>query len=110
MGFQKKQDTISDEKLAQFLNGGKDDVNQVDTDTTGDGVTQHTNVNNVSGSVTNLIGKAATFEQNFTRQTYYIHNDLIKALNKITRRARRGEKTKIINAALEQYLNSMHKE
>ena len=94
MGFQEKTGGISEDKLKNFLNAGKDGVMNEETET--------------KESVTNLIGKAATFESNFKRQTYYVHNDLIKRLNKLTQKAPRGEKTKIINAALEQYLKSVN--
>ena len=109
MGFQKKTSGISDDKIQQFLNNGKDSVMQEDT--AGEGITENENVNSKriqnKGSVTNLIAKGATFESNFSRQTYYVHNDLIQRLDKLTKKAPRGEKTKIINAALEQYLNSL---
>lgn len=111
MGFQKKKSGISDDKLQQFLNNGKDSV--IQEGTAGESITENENVNVNSkriqnqGSVTNLIAKGATFESNFSRQTYYVHNDLIQRLDKLTKKAPRGEKTKIINAALEQYLNNL---
>ena len=106
MSFVKKPVSLSDipeEKLNAVLQGAKDQSmiepsKNVDVN---DKRTQKPE------SVTNLIGKGATFESNFSRQTFYIHNDLIKRLDKLTKKAPRGEKTKIINAALEQYFNSL---
>ena len=48
--------------------------------------------------------KRKKFEQAYTRQTYYIENTLLKQLNKLAGREK-GEKTRIINEALERYLN-----
>ena len=94
MAFKKKNNDINTNDVNDFINNNKDAT---------------INVNNkCNTSVTNLIGRKAIFETNFTRQTYYIHNDLILKINQITANAPRGEKTKIINAALEQYLNAQN--
>ena len=110
MGFTKKSIGTADikaDKLEQFLHGSKDEQMQDNSSI----VTNNVDVNSKriqqTESVTNLIGRGATFETNFKRQTFYIHNDLIKRLDKIAKKASRGEKTKIINAALEQYLNKI---
>jgi len=43
------------------------------------------------------------FEETHTRQTYYIENDLIDAINKIAG-SQKGAKTQIINEAIRRYL------
>lgn len=110
MGFTKKTigtTEIKADELEKFLHASKDDkIHDKPTS-----VTNNVDVNSKriqqTESVTNLIGKGATFETNFTRQTFYIHNDLIKRLDKLAKKAPRGAKTKIINAALEEHLNKL---
>lgn len=58
------------------------------------------NVNDIASQV----GRDATFEKNFKRQTYYVHVNLIERIEKLARKSTKGAKTKIINAALEAYL------
>ena len=57
-------------------------------------------------SVGSLIGKPKVFENIFSRQTYYVHNDFIKAIDKMAKKGGKGVKTRIINEALEMYLKS----
>ncbi len=60
-------------------------------------------------SVVNLIGREAIFENSFSRQTYYIHNDLIKIIDKLSKKRGKGGKTKVINEAIELYCNNLTK-
>jgi hypothetical protein len=53
-------------------------------------------------SVNNKKDKKLKFEENFTRQTYYIENTLLERLNQSVGREK-GEKTRIINEALRKY-------
>lgn len=57
-------------------------------------------------STTEKIGRQSDkmFEEEFSRQTFYVHNDLMKKINKLSKN-KKGFKTKLINAALEKYLN-----
>jgi hypothetical protein len=65
------------------------------------------NVNvNVSMDVIDSIGQKSNFEKNFTRQTYYIHNDILNELAKLVRRSPKGTKTRIINEALRDYIKA----
>ena len=52
--------------------------------------------------------KKQKFEDNHTKQTYWIRNDVLEAFNKIA--DQRGEKTKIINEALIDYIMKLAKE
>lgn len=54
--------------------------------------------------------KKKTVEETHTRQTYLIRNDLLKELNKVSRKQGKGFKTKVINYALEQFLNDINNE
>jgi hypothetical protein len=45
------------------------------------------------------------FEENFTRQTYYIENNLLEKLNESVGKEK-GEKTRIINEALRSYFKN----
>ncbi|MBU9711559.1 hypothetical protein [Evansella tamaricis] len=47
--------------------------------------------------------KKINFIDTHTRQTYWIRNDILEALTKIAGNEK-GEKTKIINAALEEHI------
>lgn len=47
--------------------------------------------------------KKKKFEEKYTRQTYYIDNELLRELNRIAGNEK-GEKTRIINEALARYL------
>lgn len=55
--------------------------------------------------VTSLIGRERVFESNFSRKTYYIHNDLIKKIDAVaeSRQGEKGIKTKVINEIIEYY-------
>ena len=91
MAFQKKN--INTDKLNDFINNGKDNK-----------VNVNVNVNNKY----NLgINKETGFENLYKRQTFYIHKDLIEKLNQFTVKAPKGEKTRILNEALEQYLENL---
>ena len=89
MAFQKKN--INTDKLNDFINNGKD--NKVNV-----------NVNNKYNLGSN---KETGFENLYKRQTFYIHKDLIEKLNQATAKAPKGEKTRILNEALEQYLENL---
>ncbi len=47
----------------------------------------------------------AKFEERFTRATVYLENELLEALNQVAA-GEKGEKTRIVNEALRQYLSS----
>lgn len=49
--------------------------------------------------------KKKKFEDQHTKQTYWIRNDVLEALNKIAKE--RGEKTRIINQALIDYIKKL---
>jgi uncharacterized protein (DUF4415 family) len=71
--------------------------------------TQNTNVDvneNVDVNVNKKERKRKKFEDNFTRQTYYIQNDLLEKLNEVAG-SEKGEKTRIINEALRKYLKKV---
>jgi len=50
------------------------------------------------------IKKRSLFADDFKRQTYYIHKDLVKAIKKCADKGGKGEKTRIINLAIKKYL------
>lgn len=58
-----------------------------------------------SEGVTSLIGRERVFENNFSRKTYYIHNDLIAKIDAMAeaRQNEKGIKTKVINEIIEYY-------
>ena len=53
-----------------------------------------------------LVGRGGMFAATFKRETYYVHKDLVKALNKKAAKGGKGEKTRIINLALQAFLES----
>lgn len=53
-----------------------------------------------------LVGRGGVFAATFKRETYYVHKDLVKALNKKAAKGGKGEKTRIINLALQAFLES----
>lgn len=50
------------------------------------------------------IQKRSLFADNFKRETFYIHKDLVKAIKKCADKGGKGEKTRIINLAIRKYL------
>ena len=46
------------------------------------------------------------FEEEFTRQTFYVRKDLLKKIDKLAK-SKKGVKTRIINTALENFLNTV---
>lgn len=57
-----------------------------------------------------MIGRGSVFATNFKRETFYVHNDLVKKLNQWAARGGKGEKTRIVNQALQLYLVTKEKE
>ena len=55
-------------------------------------------------SITDMIGRGKVFETNFLRQTYYVHKSLIEAIDSLARTGGKGMKTKLINQALQEYV------
>ena len=53
-----------------------------------------------------LVGRGGVFAATFKRETYYVHKDLVKALNKKAAKGGKGEKTRIINLALQAFLEA----
>lgn len=51
-----------------------------------------------------LVGRGSVFAATFKRETFYVHKDLVKAINKKAAKGGKGEKTKIINLALQKFL------
>jgi hypothetical protein len=60
---------------------------------------------NIANKVAKEKKKKKKFEDQHSKQTYWIRNDVLEALNKIARE--RGEKTRIINNALIDYIKKM---
>ena len=56
-----------------------------------------------------LIGREGVFEKNFARQTYYVHKELIKAIDKMAKRGGKGAKTKLINEAIQAFVKEKTK-
>jgi hypothetical protein len=56
--------------------------------------------------VAEFIGRGSVFAEKFKRETFYIHKDLVKAINKKAAQGGKGEKTRIINRALQKYLTA----
>ncbi|MBP1765472.1 MAG: hypothetical protein H6Q65_2530 [Firmicutes bacterium] len=50
-----------------------------------------------------MIGRRSLFADNFKRETFYVHKDLVKAIKKMAAKGKKGEKTKIINRALQMF-------
>jgi hypothetical protein len=63
---------------------------------------------NVNVDVNVNVNRRRKFEERFTRQTYYIENDLLEKINRMAGNEK-GEKTRIINEALRKYLLSVEK-
>lgn len=61
---------------------------------------------NVNVDVNVKVNKKKKFEEKFTRQTYYIENELLEKLNQEAG-SEKGEKTRIINEALRNYFSSI---
>ncbi|GEN35938.1 hypothetical protein [Aneurinibacillus danicus] len=51
--------------------------------------------------------KKATVEDTHTRQTFLIHNDLLKRMNKAARGRERGFKTALVNEAIKRILDEI---
>lgn len=49
------------------------------------------------------IERRGLFADNFKRETFYVHKDLVKAIKKQAAKGGKGEKTRIINLALKKY-------
>lgn len=62
-------------------------------------------ITNVNVDVNVKVNKKKKFEEKFTRQTYYIENELLEKLHQEAGNEK-GEKTRIINEALRQYFLS----
>jgi len=113
MGFNKKPavQPISEDKLEQFLQGSKDQQITEEMEEP----KKNINVNSKrkhetytvkpDTGIASMIGRGRVFESNFSRQTVYIHNDLIEKIRAASSGIK-GEKTRIINAALEMYFGS----
>lgn len=57
-----------------------------------------------------LIGRESVFEKYFVRQTYYVHKELIKAIDEMARQHQgKGAKTKLINEALQAFVKEKTK-
>jgi len=61
---------------------------------------------NEAADVAELIGRGSVFAANFKRETFYVHKELVKAINKKAARGGKGEKTRIINRAIQMYLQA----
>jgi hypothetical protein len=64
---------------------------------------EDTNVNNNVNVNIKPPKRRVKFEDRYTRQTYYIQNELVAKINQIAENEK-GEKTRIINEALRAYL------
>jgi hypothetical protein len=51
--------------------------------------------------------KKATVEETHTRQTFLIHNDLLKRMNKAAKGRERGFKTALVNEAIKRMLDEI---
>lgn len=63
------------------------------------------NLLDIANKVVKEKKKKKKFEDQHSKQTYWIRNDVLEALNKIARE--RGEKTRIINNALIDYIKKL---
>jgi hypothetical protein len=63
------------------------------------------NLLDIANKVAKERKKKKKFEDQHSKQTYWIRNDVLEALNKIARE--RGEKTRIINNALIDYIKKL---
>lgn len=63
------------------------------------------NLLDIANKVAKEKKKKKKFEDQHSKQTYWIRNDVLEALNKIARE--RGEKTRIINNALIDYIKKL---
>jgi hypothetical protein len=63
------------------------------------------NLLDIANKVAKEKKKKIKFEDQHSKQTYWIRNDVLEALNKIARE--RGEKTRIINNALIDYIKKL---
>ncbi|WP_026701705.1 hypothetical protein [Salibacterium aidingense] len=53
--------------------------------------------------------KKLKFEDTHTKDTFYVKNDILKAINRLANK-QKGEKTRIVNEALYDYIIKMSKE
>lgn len=72
--------------------------------------TSTVNANINISDVASLIGRESVFEKNFARQTYYVHKELIKAIDEMATKGGKGAKTKLINEALQEYISAKRSE
>jgi hypothetical protein len=63
------------------------------------------NLLDIANKVAKEKKKKKKFEDQHSKQTYWIRNDVLEALNKMARE--RGEKTRIINSALIDYIKKL---
>ena len=97
---------IPQEEVEKFLLGAKD-ASIESKPPIEETFTENVNVNMDTNNAISQIGREATFEKNFVRQTYYVHKDIIKQIDKLAKKGAKGTKTKIINAALQAYLDNL---
>lgn len=89
-------DEIDPAKIEAFVNGAKDVAAGIDRTIRDVNVDVNVNVDNYV--------KKLSFDEEYSRQTIYVRNDLIKAIDKKIKRQGKGAKTKLYNDALTQYL------
>jgi DNA polymerase III delta prime subunit len=81
-----------------------DNVGQTRTEVANEGYSE-INLLDIANKVAKEKKKKKKFEDQHSKQTYWIRNDVLEALNKIARE--RGEKTRIINSALIDYIKKL---
>lgn len=92
----KSIEDIDPAKIEAFVNGAKDVAAGIDKGIINTNVNVNVNVDNDA--------KKLSFDEQYSRQTIYVRNDLIKAIDKKIKRMGKGAKTKLYNDALAQYL------
>ena len=83
---------IDPAKIEAFVNGAKDVAAGIDR-----------TISAVNVNVDNN-AKKLSFDEQYSRQTIYVRNDLIKKIDKKIKRQGKGAKTQLYNDALAQYL------
>lgn len=92
----RKRTTVYDELFSANNTNENVNVNDNENNDVDGNVNRNVNVN-IKRS------KKKKFEEEHTRQTYYIRNDILETLHEVAGNEK-GEKTRIINEALEMYL------
>ena len=115
MAIKRKPAETAADKIDEFIGGATAEKSIRSTKDKPDEITDSNKTENVDNkclqqsstsriNMDDLIGRGSIFAATFKRETYYVHKDLVEAINEMASKGGKGEKTRIINRALQRYL------